>query len=156
MKQKGGAMLNNLSILGRVTKPLELRYLQNGTAVLNFDIANSIKVRDNEVTTFLRCVCYGRSAEVINQFVSKGDRVLLQGELRQNSYQDSSGATKSYHYLQVNSFDFIESKNKEQTQQAPQAPQAPQMPTTQQTKEQKQRADFVKNIIENDDDVIPF
>ena len=152
MKQKGGAMLNNLSILGRVTKPLELRYLQNGTAVLNFDIANSIKVKDNEVTTFLRCVCYGRSAEVINQFVSKGDRVLLQGELRQNSYQDSSGATKSYHFLQVNSFDFIESKNKEQAQQAPQAPQ---MPKTQQTKEQKQRADFVKNII-NDDDVIPF
>ena len=146
-------MLNNLSILGRDTKPLELRYLQNGTAVLNFDIANSIKVKDNEVTTFLRCVCYGRSAEVINQFVSKGDRVLLQGELRQNSYQDSSGATKTYHYLQVNSFDFIESKNKEQAQQAPQAPQ---MPTTQQTKEQKQRADFVKNIIENDEDVIPF
>ena len=146
-------MLNNLSILGRVTKPLELRYLQNGTAVLNFDIANSIKAKDNEVTTFLRCVCYGRSAEVINQFVSKGDRVLLQGELRQNSYQDSSGATKSYHYLQVNSFDFIESKNKEQTQQAQQAPQ---MPTTQQTKEQKQRADFVKNIIEINDDEIPF
>ena len=156
MKQKGGAMLNNLSILGRVTKPLELRYLQNGTAVLNFDIANSIKVKDNEVTTFLRCVCYGRSAEVINQFVGKGDRVLLQGELRQNSYQDSSGATKSYHFLQVNSFDFIESRNKEQTQQAQQAPQAPQMPTTQQTKEQKQRADFVKNIIEINDDEIPF
>ena len=154
MKQKGGTMLNNLSILGRVTKPLELRYLQNGTAVLNFDIANSIKVKDNEVTTFLRCVCYGRSAEVINQFVSKGDRVLLQGELRQNSYQDSSGATKSYHYLQVNSFDFIESKNKEQTQ----TQQAPQIPKAQQTKEQKQRADFVKNIIEIDDidDVIPF
>lgn len=145
MKQKGGAMLNNLSILGRVTKPLELRYLQNGTAVLNFDIANSIKVKDSEVTTFLRCVCYGRSAEVINQFVSKGDRVLLQGELRQNSYQDSSGATKTYHYLQVNSFDFIETKN------AKQAQQAPQMPTTQQTKEQKQRADFVKNIIEIDE-----
>lgn len=143
-------MLNNLSILGRVTKPLELRYLQNGTAVLNFDIANSIKVKDSEVTTFLRCVCYGRSAEVINQFVSKGDRVLLQGELRQNSYQDSSGATKTYHYLQVNSFDFIESKN------AKQAQQAPQMPTTQQTKEQKQRADFVKNIIEINDDEIPF
>ena len=147
-------MLNNLSILGRVTKPLELRYLQNGTAVLNFDIANSIKVRDNEVTTFLRCVCYGRSAEVINQFVSKGDRVLLQGELRQNNYQDFSGATKTYHYLQVNSFDFIESKNREQAQQTQQAPQ---MPKAQQTKEQKQRADFVKNIIENDDDdIIPF
>lgn len=143
-------MLNNLSILGRVTKPLELRYLQNGTAVLNFDIANSIKVKDSEVTTFLRCVCYGRSAEVINQFVSKGDRVLLQGELRQNSYQDSSGATKTYHFLQVNSFDFIESRNKEQAQ----AQQAPQMPTLQQTKEQKQRADFVKNII--NDDEIPF
>ena len=78
--------------------------------------------------------------------------MLLQGELRQNSYQDSSGATKTYHYLQVNSFDFIESKNKEQTQ----AQQAPQMPTTQQTKEQKQRADFVKNIIEINDDEIPF
>ena len=110
-------MLNNISILGRVTKPLELRYLQNGTAVLNFDIANSIKVKDSEpVVTYLRCVCYGRGAEVINQFVSKGDRVLLQGELRQNSYKDSTGATKTYHYLQVNNFDFIEYKNKEQAQ----------------------------------------
>lgn len=110
-------MLNNLSILGRVTKPLELRYLQNGTAVLNFDIANSIKVKDSEpVVTYLRCVCYGRGAEVINQFVGKGDRVLLQGELRQNSYKDSTGATKTYHYLQVNNFDFIEYKNKEQAQ----------------------------------------
>jgi single-strand DNA-binding protein len=110
-------MLNNLSILGRVTKPLELRYLQNGTAVLNFDIANSLKVKDSEpVVTYLRCVCYGRGAEVINQFVGKGDRVLLQGELRQNSYKDSTGATKTYHYLQVNNFDFIEFKNKKQTQ----------------------------------------
>lgn len=110
-------MLNNLSILGRVTKPLELRYLQNGTAVLNFDIANSIKVKDSEpVVTYLRCVCYGRGAEVINQFVGKGDRVLLQGELRQNSYKDSTGATKTYHYLQVSNFDFIEYKNKEQSQ----------------------------------------
>lgn len=110
-------MLNNLSILGRVTKPLELRYLQNGTAVLNFDIANSMKVKDSEpVVTYLRCVCYGRGAEVINQFVGKGDRVLLQGELRQNSYKDSTGATKTYHYLQVNNFDFIEYKNKEQAQ----------------------------------------
>lgn len=110
-------MLNNLSILGRVTKPLELRYLQNGTAVLNFDIANSMKVKDSEpVVAYLRCVCYGRGAEVINQFVGKGDRVLLQGELRQNSYKDSTGATKTYHYLQVNNFDFIEYKNKEQSQ----------------------------------------
>lgn len=52
-------MLNNLSILGRVTKPLELKYLQNGTAVLNFDIANSIKLRDSEVTTFFKmCVLW--------------------------------------------------------------------------------------------------
>ena len=115
-------MLNNLSILGRVTKPLELRYLQNGTAVLNFDIANSLKVKDSEpVVTYLRCVCYGRGAEVINQFVSKGDRVLLQGELRQNSYKDSTGATKTYHYLQVNNFDFIEYKNKGQNPEATQA-----------------------------------
>ena len=114
-------MLNNLSILGRVTKPLELRYLQNGTAVLNFDIANSIKAKDSEpVVTYLRCVCYGRGAEVINQFVGKGDRVLLQGELRQNSYKDSTGATKTYHYLQVNNFDFIEYKNKEQNTEATQ------------------------------------
>ena len=115
-------MLNNLSILGRVTKPLELRYLQNGTAVLNFDIANSIKTKDSEpVVTYIRCVCYGRGAEVINQFVGKGDRVLLQGELRQNSYKDSTGATKTYHYLQVNNFDFIEYKNKEQNPEATQA-----------------------------------
>ena len=145
-------MLNNLSILGRVTKPLELRYLQNGTAVLNFDIANSIKVKDSEpVVTYLRCVCYGRGAEVINQFVGKGDRVLLQGELRQNSYKDSTGATKTYHYLQVNNFDFIEYKNKEQAQNPEATQQA-------QGKQGESIMGYVKNAIdfeisEND---IPF
>ena len=55
--------------------------------------------------------------------------------------------------MQVNSYYFIESRNKEEAQ----AQQAPLIPTTQQTKEQNERADFVKDIIEiNDDDVIPF
>ena len=153
-------MLNNLSILGRVTKPLELRYLQNGTAVLNFDIANSMKVKDSErVVTYLRCVCYGRGAEVINQFVGKGDRVLLQGELRQNSYKDSTGATKTYHYLQVNNFDFIEYKNKEQAQATEATQQA-------QCKQGESIMGYVKDAIkpktqktidfEISDDDIPF
>ena len=150
-------MLNNLSILGRVTKPLELRYLQNGTAVLNFDIANSMKVKDSEpVVTYLRCVCYGRGAEVINQFVGKGDRVLLQGELRQNSYKDSTGATKTYHYLQVNNFDFIEHKNKEQSQ-SPEATQGKQGESIMGYVKDAMKPKTQKTIdFEINDDDIPF
>lgn len=142
-------MLNNLSILGRVTKPLELKYTKEGLAVLEFDIANSKKQKDKEITTFLRCVMYGRSAEVFNQFVKKGNRVLLQGELRQNSYTDKSLNNQSYHFLQVNNFDFIETIG---TQTKPQ--ESPQLPKESQTQEVQGRS--LKDIIQKEFDDIPF
>lgn len=146
-------MLNNLSILGRVTKPLELKYTKESLAVLEFDIANSTKSLNKETTTFLRCVLYGRGAEVFNQFVKKGDRVLLQGELRQNSYTDKSGSNRSYHFLHVNTFDFIESKGEQSKQQESQ-PKEP----TQNTGKQSQVAQglSLKDLVETEFNEIPF
>lgn len=145
-------MLNQITIMGRITKPLELRYTSE-LAILNFDIANKVRVKNQDVTTFVRCSVFGKQAEVLNQYAKKGDRLLVRGSLRTNNYTTQDGTNKSYMYILVEGFDFIEYENSKQEKAHAQTP--PPEPK-QQTAQQKKNADFVKDIIDIDDVEIPF
>lgn len=143
-------MLNQVVIMGRISNPLELRY-SSQLAILNFDIANNVRVKNNDVTTFVRCSVFGKQAEILNQYAKKGDRLLVKGSLRNNTYTAQDGTNKSYMYILVDSFDFIESPNSKQEQTPP-----PESKPKPQTAKQKENADFVKDTIGVDDIEIPF
>lgn len=147
-------MLNQVLIMGRISKPLELRY-SSELAILNFDIANNVRVKNDDVTTFVRCSVFGKQAEILNQYAKKGDRLLVKGSLRNNTYTAQDGTNKSYMYILVDSFDFIESPNSKQEQTHEQTTPLESKPKPQ-TAKQKGNADFVKNIIGADDIEIPF
>lgn len=144
-------MLNQVVIMGRICKPLELRY-SSELAILNFDIANNVRVKNVDVTTFVRCSVFGKQAEILNQYAKKGDRLLVRGSLRTNTYTAQDGTNKSYMYILVEGFDFIESDNSKQASTSKTPPPAPKP----QTAKQKKNADFVKSVIESDDIEIPF
>lgn len=144
-------MLNQVVMMGRICKPLELRY-SSEFAILNFDIANNVRVKNNDVTTFVRCSVFGRQAEILSQYAKKGDRLLVRGSLRTNTYTAQDGTNKSYMYILVEGFDFIESDNSKQASTSETPPPAPKP----QTAKQKKNADFVKSVIESDDIEIPF
>lgn len=147
-------MLNLVVIMGRICKPLELRY-SSELAILNFDIANNVRVKNGDVTTFVRCSVFGRQAEILNQYANKGDRLLVKGSLRTDNYTAQDGTNKSYMYILVDGFDFIESANSKQDQAQAQTPPPAPKPKPQ-TAKQKKNADFVKSVIEADDMEIPF
>lgn len=144
-------MLNQVVIMGRICKPLELRY-SSELAILNFDIANNVRVKNVDVTTFVRCSVFGKQAEILNQYAKKGDRLLVRGSLKTNTYTAQDGTNKSYMYILVEGFDFIESDNSKQASTSKTPPPAPKP----QTAQQKKNADFVKSVIESDDIEIPF
>lgn len=144
-------MLNQVVIMGRICKPLELRY-SSELAILNFDIANNVRVKNVDVTTFVRCSVFGKQAEILNQYAKKGDRLLVRGSLKTNTYTAQDGTNKSYMYILVEGFDFIESDNSKQASTSKTPPPAPKP----QTAKQKKNADFVKSVIESDDIEIPF
>lgn len=112
-------MLNSVCMLGRITQDLELKNSSSGLPYLNFSIANSKRNKDGEdEVNFFKLVAFGKIAETIFNYFSKGDRILIQGELKQNRYTDSQGVKKSDVSIIVSAIDFIETKNQSNKQEA--------------------------------------
>lgn len=117
--------MNNLQILGRLTRDPESRYSQNGKAVCQFSIAVN---RNKDEADFFECVAWEKTAETITTYVKKGQRILIDGRLQQDRWKDQqSGENRSTVKIIVNRFDFIESadQNTNTPQQQPAQPQVP-------------------------------
>lgn len=112
--------MNKVIILGRLVKDNTLKYLPSGSAVCNNTIAVSEKYKtksgeQKEDTTFLDITIF-MGAETFNQYTHKGSKVLLEGSLKQNNYQDKNGQNRVQYFLKVDSFTFLDSKNSNQGQ----------------------------------------
>lgn len=79
-------MLNHITIMGRLTKDPELRQTNSGTSVTNFTLACD---RDRgEDTDFLDVVAFGRTAEFVSQYFSKGQMAVASGRLQIRTWTD--------------------------------------------------------------------
>ena len=129
--------MNQVNILGTLTKDVELNYATSGSAIGKFTIAYNKKFKGQdgqhqEKTSYFDCVAFGRRGEIISQYFSKGQRILVSGELEQDKWQDKDGNNRYAIKILVNGFDFIEknnssSNNGTQQQNAP-IPEPQQMP----------------------------
>ena len=101
---------NNVDFLGRITHDLELRQLPSGVAVLDFNLArNRMKPKDggDPETDFVRCTAFGKTAETINTYFSKGDRIGIGGRLQVDNYETS---LFYYSYMFPFNFSFLMKK----------------------------------------------
>lgn len=85
--------MNNVTLIGRLTKDPEIR--QGNTAVANFTLAIDRPVRQGEEkkTDFPRIVAFGKTAENCERFLAKGRLVGVQGRIQTGSYKDRDGRT---------------------------------------------------------------
>lgn len=108
--------MNYVSILGALTKDVELTYTNSGTALGKFSIAYNDNYTSNEKkvekTYFFNVIVFGRRAEVIYQYFKKGNRILIQGKLVQDRWEDSDGNKRTSYTIQLSDFDFIDRANK--------------------------------------------
>lgn len=109
-------MINNVVLVGRLTKDLDLRYTSNGTAVATFSIAvnrsftNQNRQRDAD---FINCVIWRKSAESMANFTRKGSLVGIEGHIQTRSYDNQQGQKVYVTEVVVESFSLLEPKNKE-------------------------------------------
>lgn len=85
---------NGVHIMGRITRDLELRHTQSGTAVCQFCVAvtRSFKDANGEYQSdFIDCVAWRNSAEFVTKYFSKGAMIALDGELQTRNYTDKDG-----------------------------------------------------------------
>ena len=118
--------MNSLSFTGRLTRDAETRYLQNGTAVLSFSVANNTGYGDKQKTNYFDCALFGKRAEgKLAEYMKKGQEVGVVGELSLNTYQKKDGTQGASLQVRVNDVDLIGSKG---SQNEPQQQSAPPMP----------------------------
>jgi len=106
--------MNQVSIIGRLTRDPELKYLQSGTQVCNFDMAvNKTFTKDgekNEQVSYFKFTAWAKLAEVISQYVKKGHRLGVTGELQQKSWDDSEGKKRYSIEISVKEIYFLQPK----------------------------------------------
>lgn len=103
--------LNVVALVGRLTRDAELRYTQGGMAILHFSIAVNRRKRtgDNQwedEANFFDCSMFGKSAQSMSQYLTKGKQVSVLGELRQSRWE-TDGQSRSKVEVAVNSLQLL-------------------------------------------------
>ena len=105
--------MNTITLLGRLTKNPEARYTSTGKAVTLFTLAVNrpyTNADGQREADFISCQAWGKTAEVVGNHVSKGDRLLVEGRLQIRSYTDKEGVKRYATEVIVNRVEFIEQK----------------------------------------------
>ena len=118
-------MYNKTVMIGNLTRDIELKYLPSGSAVAKSSIATSYKYKSQsgeqkEEVCFLEFTIFGRIAEVANQYLRKGSKVLLEGRLVLEQWTAQDGSSRSRHSLRVEEMKMLDSKNNQDSTPSPQ------------------------------------
>ena len=87
--------MNKVILIGRLTKDPEIRYTNNQLAIASFTVAIDRFSRnsDEKKADFPRVTCFGKTAQLVEQYVKKGQQVAIDGSLQTGSYKDNDGKT---------------------------------------------------------------
>ncbi len=107
------ANFNKIILCGNLTRDPVLRYLPSQMAVVDFGLAVNHKYRtktgeEREEVLFIDVSAFGKQAEVINQYCTKGKQLLVEGRLKYDTWEDKQGGGKrSKHAVVLDNFQFV-------------------------------------------------
>tara|TARA_S200000501_G_scaffold373718_1_gene421506 strand:+ start:357 stop:785 length:429 start_codon:yes stop_codon:yes gene_type:complete len=109
------ASLNKVMLIGNVGQDPELRYTPDGNPVANFSIAvnRRRKVGDEfkDETEWFNIVCFSRTAENVNQYLSKGQKVYVEGRFQSSEYVGQDGNQRKSFEVIANDVTFLSTKS---------------------------------------------
>lgn len=111
-------MINNVVLVGRLTRDVELRYTGSGTAVGNFTIAIDRPFKNasgEKETDFINCQAWRKTAENLANYTRKGSLVGVQGRIQTRNYTKDDGQKVYVTEVVADNFSLLESKNKNDT-----------------------------------------
>lgn len=177
-------MYNKVILVGNLTRDIELRYSQGGLGIANTAIATSRKFTSNgekkEEVCFVDITFFARSAEIANQYLRKGSKILVEGRLNFEQWVDQNGQKRSKHSVVVETMQMLDSKGDnqdhgsyqdDQSQARPsqtrveenyqqpsyqQKPQSYQQPSAQMKQASQMPSSYSVPVIDIDEDEIPF
>jgi len=151
-------MYNKVILVGNLTRDVELKYTPSGTAIAKFGLATNRTYKDTmtgenkQETMFIDITVFGRSAEVANQYLKKGKRVLIEGRLVLDQWVDSTGQKRSRHSIVAEKVQFMDTRSESENSGYNYQPQ----PTQQQPQMQQPKQNNEIPSIDIDEEDIPF
>ena len=130
-------MINNVTLVGRLTKDVELKYTQSNVANVSFTLAvnRTFKNANGErESDFINCVIWRQSAENFANWAKKGALIGITGRIQTRNYENAQGQRVYVTEVIAENFQMLESRNQQQGQQQAQPQQSPQA-TQQQAKQ---------------------
>ena len=108
-------MFNKIILAGNLTRDVEVKYTPASLAIGNTGIAVNRKFKSKmgeskEEVLFVDLAFFGRTAEIANQYLKKGSKVLVEGKLKLDQWTDKSGQKRSKHSITVESMQMLDSK----------------------------------------------
>ncbi|MCD7894463.1 MAG: single-stranded DNA-binding protein [Erysipelotrichaceae bacterium] len=120
-------MINNVVLVGRITRDPELRSTASGSSVTSFTVAcdRGYNSADGQTADFISCVAWNKTAENIAKYCGKGSLVGVEGRIQTRNYENNQGQRVYVTEVYCNRVQFLESKamREQQRQQRPQVPQ---------------------------------
>lgn len=104
--------MNNVSLVGRLTRDPEVRYTDGGSSVAKFSLAvdRRFKQEGGQSTDFPNCVAFGKTAEFIEKYFRQGQRMGATGRIQTGSYTNKDGVKVYTTDVIVENVEFVESK----------------------------------------------
>lgn len=106
-------MINNVVLVGRLTKEPDLRYTANGVAVAQFTLAvnrNFTNANNEREADFVQCVIWRKSAETLSNYARKGSLIGLIGRMQTRNYENQQGQRVYVTEVVAENFQLLESK----------------------------------------------
>ena len=111
-------MFNKIILVGNLTRDIELRYSQAGLGIATTGIATNRKFTSNgekkEEVMFVDITFFSRSAEIANQYLRKGSKILVEGRLKLDQWVDQNGQKRSKHSVIVETMQMLDSRGDNQ------------------------------------------
>ena len=107
--------MNNINLIGRLTKDPEVKLTQSSTKYCRFCIAvDGIKDREGNIPAdFIDCIAWSKAAELVYKYFRKGSRIGINGRLHTTIYESDGGEKRKFCEVVVNSIDFLDPKKNE-------------------------------------------
>jgi single-strand DNA-binding protein len=106
---------NHITLVGRLTRDPEIRYVQSGSAVTSFSIAVNRRTKQGEEAMFVDIVAWDgpnrKLAEICNTYLRKGMTVLIDGRLSIRSYETKEGEKRKATEVVANDMQMLDSRN---------------------------------------------
>ena len=105
--------MNSVSLVGRLTRDPEVRYTDGGSTITRINIAvdRRFKKEGEQNADFISCVGFGKTAEFLEKYFRKGQKIGLNGRIQTGSYTNSDGQKVYTTDVVIENVEFVESKN---------------------------------------------